>query len=769
MLRNVPAHRRRGRAWPTCSRSMGARGRPRRRRRARRIVRPADVVPEAPYELVERMRASIVVLGPLLARFGRARVALPGGDDFGPRPIDMHLRGARARSGADVRRSPTATSRPGPTACVGTRHPARVPERRRHRERADGRGAGQGHDGHRQRRPRARDRRPRRLPQPHGRHASSAPAARRSRSRASTSCHPVEHTVIPDRIEAATFLAALGVAGGEITLEGARPDHMDMLMQKLGEMGMRISPTRDGLWAHGAGPAAGRRRLHAAVPGHRHRLQAAARRPCWRWPTASASSPRTSSPGRFRYVDELVRMGADIRTEGHHAVVRGVERLSGAPVRAHDIRAGAALVVAGLGAEGETVVADAHHIDRGYEHFVEKLAGARRRRRAQVAGELRSAAAVGRSGLLGRRRRRRRVGECSLGPAVGPPAAARRTATTGASTMQRSRPSRPGGRAPRPTARPPSQSARREQVRGGAGLWRRRCRLPVASTARESVPRQRDVTDAADAGRRGRSRSIRPTIQADGGDIVLHDVDEDTGVVTVELVGACVSCPASTVDAQGRRRADPEGPGARRHRRSRHVGARAGPSRASRRLALSAGSYDPAVVRCRRCRRRAARRGPRRRPGRPRPPALARRAGRRAGPRGRAARATRVSGHAYTVGLTGAPGAGQVDAHRRRWSACCAPRATTRSAVLAIDPSSPFSGGAILGDRVRMQDHALDPGVFIRSMATRGHLGGLALATPEAIRVLDAVGFTVGARRDRRRRPGRGRDRRARPTRPWWW
>ena len=77
--------------------------------------------------------------------------------------------------------------------------------------------------------------------------------------------------------------------------------------------------------------------------------------------------------GRFRYVDELVRMGADIRTEDHYAVVRGVERLSGAPVRAHDIRAGAALVVAGLGAEGETVVADAHHIDRGYDRFVEKL------------------------------------------------------------------------------------------------------------------------------------------------------------------------------------------------------------------------------------------------------------------------------------------------------------------------------------------------------------------------------------------------------------
>ena len=183
---------------------------------------------------------------------------------------------------------------------------------------------------------------------------------------------PVEHEVIPDRIEAATFLAALGVAGGEIVIEGARPDHMDMLMQKLGDMGVRISSHPDGVW----GMARGRLRA-ADVSTLPYPGVATDYKPLLVSMLAVADGvgivTENLFSGRFRYVDELVRMGADIRTEGHHAVVRGVERLSGAPVRAHDIRAGAALVVAGLGAEGETVVADAHHIDRGYDRFVEKL------------------------------------------------------------------------------------------------------------------------------------------------------------------------------------------------------------------------------------------------------------------------------------------------------------------------------------------------------------------------------------------------------------
>ena len=182
----------------------------------------------------------------------------------------------------------------------------------------------------------------------------------------------VDHTVIPDRFEAATILAAGGVAGGEVTLEGARADHMDMLVQKLGQMGMRISPDSAGLWA-----AVPRRLTSVDVSTLPYPGIATDYKPLFVAMLALADGvgivTENLFSGRFRYVDELVRMGADIRTEGHHAVVRGVERLSGAPVRAPDIRAGAALVVAALAADGETVVSDAHHIDRGYEDLVGKL------------------------------------------------------------------------------------------------------------------------------------------------------------------------------------------------------------------------------------------------------------------------------------------------------------------------------------------------------------------------------------------------------------
>jgi UDP-N-acetylglucosamine 1-carboxyvinyltransferase len=183
---------------------------------------------------------------------------------------------------------------------------------------------------------------------------------------------PVDHTVIPDRIEAGTFLAAVGVAGGEVTLEGARADHMDMLIRKLGEMGMRVSPSSGGLWVQAKG------RLRAVdvstlpYPGI-----ATDYKPFFVSMLAVAEGvgivTENLFSGRFAYVDELVRMGADIRTEGHHAVVRGRPRLSGAPVRAPDIRAGAALVVAALGADGDTVISDASHIARGYEDLPGKL------------------------------------------------------------------------------------------------------------------------------------------------------------------------------------------------------------------------------------------------------------------------------------------------------------------------------------------------------------------------------------------------------------
>jgi UDP-N-acetylglucosamine 1-carboxyvinyltransferase len=333
------------------------------------IDRPSEIVPEAPYELVERMRASIVVLGPLLARVGRARVAMPGGDDFGSRPIDMHMKGleqlgatfefahgyidARAdilsgarilleypSVGATENALMAAVLAKGTTVIDNAAREPEIADLASFLNRMGGRVLGAG---------------------------SSTITVEGVESLSA-----VDHTVVPDRIEAATFLAALGVAGGEITIEGARADHMDMLIDKLGEMGMRISPTANGVWAMAPG------RLHAAdvatlpYPGI-----ATDYKPLFVVLLSLAEGvgivTENIFSGRFRYVDELVRMGADVRTDAHHVIVRGVEQLSGAPVRAPDIRAGAALVVAGLRAEGETVVHGAEHVDRGYEGFVDKL------------------------------------------------------------------------------------------------------------------------------------------------------------------------------------------------------------------------------------------------------------------------------------------------------------------------------------------------------------------------------------------------------------
>jgi UDP-N-acetylglucosamine 1-carboxyvinyltransferase len=334
------------------------------------IDRTSDVVPEAPYELVERMRASIVVLGPLLARFGRARVALPGGDDFGPRPIDMHLKGlellgatfefshgyieARADSltGAHIllEYPSVGATENALMAAVLAKGTTVIDNAAREPEIAD-------------------------LAAFLNRMGAQVLGAGSSTIRIEgvDELSPVEHTVVPDRIEAATFLAALGVTGGELNLHGARAEHMEMFIEKVGEMGMRVSPTSDGLWA--MAPARLKSVDVATLP---YPGIATDYKPLFVTILALADGvgivTENVFSGRFRYVDELVRMGADVRTDAHHVIVRGRPQLSGAPVRAPDIRAGAALVLAGLRADGETEVHDAEHIDRGYEDFVGKLA-----------------------------------------------------------------------------------------------------------------------------------------------------------------------------------------------------------------------------------------------------------------------------------------------------------------------------------------------------------------------------------------------------------
>ena len=330
---------------------------------------PHEIEPVAPYHLVERMRASISVLGPLLARIGRATVAMPGGDDFGSRPIDMHLQGleqlgatfthqhgdiqaqAKVLKGAEVfLEFPSVGATENLLmAAVLARGTTTIENAAREPEITD-------------------------LANFLSQMGALIDGIGTSRLRVDgvERLEPISYEVIPDRIEAATYLCALAICGGELHLENARAEHMEMLLRKLEEMGMHISEGDGGVRAKVT------ERLKSAdvstlpYPGlatdYKPFLVAALS-------VASGAGMVTENifAGRFRYVDELVRMGAEIKAEGRHAVVRGVERLSGAPVRAHDIRAGAALVIAGLGADGETIISDAHHVDRGYEDLAGKL------------------------------------------------------------------------------------------------------------------------------------------------------------------------------------------------------------------------------------------------------------------------------------------------------------------------------------------------------------------------------------------------------------
>jgi len=335
------------------------------------IVRGPDVVAEAPYELVEQMRASTAVLGPLLAAVGRARVALPGGDDFGSRPVDMHLASLEALGATFTLSHGMIEGRSekliGAEVVLG--YPSVGATENLLMAGATARGTTTVRNAARE--PEISD---------------LAAFLNRMGARVLGAGSPtiviegvdelraVEHTVIPDRVEVVTFLAAVAVAGGEVTLRGARADHVDLLIEKMGRMGLRISPEADGLWVMSSGRPRPVDVATLPYPGiATDYLPMLVAVMC----LADGTSYATENvfAGRFRYVGELARMGADIRVEGHHLVIDGVERLSGAPVRAVDIRAGAAMAIAALAADGETTIHDAGPIDRGYESFVDKLSG----------------------------------------------------------------------------------------------------------------------------------------------------------------------------------------------------------------------------------------------------------------------------------------------------------------------------------------------------------------------------------------------------------
>jgi UDP-N-acetylglucosamine 1-carboxyvinyltransferase len=333
---------------------------------------PVECIPEAPYELAERIRASIVVLGPLLARFGRAKVPMPGGDDFGSRPIDMHIKGLELM-GADI----------------VVRHgdlDARADQLRGGRINLDYPSVGATENllmaavlakgttviDNAAREPEIGD-----LVD-----LLTAMGARIDGKDTATltiegvdALHPTEHVVIPDRVEAATYATAVGLAEGGVTIRGARLEHMDMLAEKLGEMGVHVSAVDDGIWVTSEGRPRSVDVSTLPYPGIATDYKPFLLTLLTVSDGIGIVTENVYGANRYAYVAELVRMGADIRTQGHHAVVRGVPRLSGAPIRAHDIRAGAALVLAGLAAEGETVVYDAHHVERGYADLVTSLKG----------------------------------------------------------------------------------------------------------------------------------------------------------------------------------------------------------------------------------------------------------------------------------------------------------------------------------------------------------------------------------------------------------
>ncbi|TVR24477.1 MAG: UDP-N-acetylglucosamine 1-carboxyvinyltransferase [Ilumatobacter sp.] len=332
-----------------------------------------DLTPVAPYELVERIRASINVLGPLLTRCGHVRMSMPGGDDFGARPIDMHVAGLEAMGatfkfghgeveasadrlhGADITfdfPSVGATENL-LTAAVYAHGITRIDNAAREPEIIDlcqflvKMGA-----------------------QIEGIGTSTLVITGVERG----SLRAVSHSTVPDRIQAATYLAAVAVSGGRLTITGARADHMEMVLVRAREMGLVIEQAPGGITVEA--PERLRSIDVATLP---YPGIATDYKPLIITMLGVADGvgivTENLYPGRFRYVEELQRLGADIRTNGHHAVVRGVPRLSGAPVRAHDIRAGAAMVVAGLAAEGVTTITGVHHIDRGYDDLVGRLRG----------------------------------------------------------------------------------------------------------------------------------------------------------------------------------------------------------------------------------------------------------------------------------------------------------------------------------------------------------------------------------------------------------
>ncbi len=327
---------------------------------------------QADYDLVRQMRASICVLGPLIARCGRADVALPGGDAIGSRGLDLHLEGLRrlgveinaehgylvATTNDRIQGAPIWLDFPsvGATenilmAAVLAKGETVIDNAPREPEIAD------------------------------LCHMLIAMGAQIGGIGTSTleilgvdEMHPVEHVTCSDRIVAGTWAVAAAITQGAVSVHQANPGHLEMALDKLVTAGANVEITADGFFVSMDGRARSVDVVTLPYPGFPTDLQ-----PQFIALNAVAEGAAMVTEnlfdGRFRFVQELRRLGAQIQTDGHHALVRGVPRLSGAPVEATDVRAGAGLVLAGLAADGITTVYDVSHIDRGYANFVPDLVG----------------------------------------------------------------------------------------------------------------------------------------------------------------------------------------------------------------------------------------------------------------------------------------------------------------------------------------------------------------------------------------------------------
>ncbi|MBQ0958125.1 UDP-N-acetylglucosamine 1-carboxyvinyltransferase [Ideonella sp. 4Y11] len=329
--------------------------------------------PEAPYELVKTMRASVLALGPLVARFGHAKVSLPGGCGIGSRPVDQHIKGLRAMGAEiDVEHGyMMARLQPGLTRLRGARittdmvtvtgtenlmmaaalaegetvleNAAQEPEIPDLAEMLIRMGAKiEGH------------------------------GSSRIRIQGVERLHGCEHSVVADRIEAGTFLCAVAATGGDVLLREARADHLDAVIEKLRDAGATVLEEAGGVRVRSEGRLKAQSFRTTEYPGFPTDMQAQFM--ALNIVSEGASTvTETIFENRMMHVNELLRLGARIQTDGRTAMIEGVPRLSGATVMATDLRASACLVIAGLVAEGETVVDRIYHLDRGYDRIERKL------------------------------------------------------------------------------------------------------------------------------------------------------------------------------------------------------------------------------------------------------------------------------------------------------------------------------------------------------------------------------------------------------------